>query len=203
MLACLHGHIGTDLPHSCLPPDTPTLTQPASPLQTALGLRLATLLAFPFGVVLVALMQRSALMIVLLAAAMVGVSLVERFRLARITGTAVPVTLAGLLPGFAVRLGGLAGLFIVLLGILALFRDTSLARGLGLEDVAILVGVTGFALAANAISARLATTEVSSVLSTLNASFRAANPGAGTADGEIIEGEFYDPEAGPDSSPRR
>ena len=203
MLACLHGHIETDPPHPCPPPDTPALTQPSSPLQTALGLRLATLLAFPFGVVLVALMQRSALMIVLLAAAMVGVSLVERFRLARLTGTAAPVTLAGILPGFALRLGGLAGLFIVLLGILALFRDTSLARGLGLEDVAILVGVTGFALAANAISARLATTEVSSVLSTLNATFREASPGPGSADGEIIEGEFYDPETGPDSSPRR
>ena len=187
-----------------MPPTGYTLlTQPSSPLQTALGRRLATLLAFPFGVVLVALMQRSALMIVLLASAMVGVSLVERFRLARLTGTAAPVTLAGILPGFAVRLGGLAGLFIVLLGILALFRDTSLARGLGLEDVAIFVGVTGFALAANAISVRLATTEVSSVLSTLNATFREASPGPGSADGEIIEGEFYDPETGPDSSPRR
>jgi hypothetical protein len=142
-------------------------------------------------------------MIVLLAAAMVGVSLVERIRLARLTGSAAPVSLAGVLPGFAVRLGGLAGLFIVLIGFLALFRDTSLARGIGLEDAAILVGVTGFALAANAISARLATTEVSSVLSTLNASLREANPGAGTADGDIIEGEFYDPETGPDSSPRR
>ena len=183
--------------HTLTPPGPHRLNQPSSPLQTALGLRLATLLAFPFGVVLVALMQRSPLMIALLAAAMVGVSLVERIRLARLTGSPAPLTLAGILPGFAVRLGGLAGLFVVLLGVLALFRDTSLARSFGLEDTAILIGVTGFALAANAISARIATTEVSSVLSTLNASFREANPGANTADGEIIEGEFYDPETGP------
>jgi hypothetical protein len=169
------------------------LNQTSSPLQTALGLRLATLLAFPFGVVLVAFMQRSALMIVLLAAAMVGVSLVERVRLARLTGSPASLSLAGILPGFAVRLGGLAGLFIVLLGILALFRDTSLARGFGLEDAAVLLGITGFAMAANAISARIATTEASSVLSALNATFGEAHPGANEADGEIIEGEILTP----------
>jgi len=163
----------------------------------ALGLRLATLLAFPFGVVLVAMMQRSPLMIVLLAAAMVGVSLIERMRLARLTGSPAPLSLAGILPGFAVRLGALAGLFIVLLGILALFRDTSLASSLGLADAIILLSVTGFTLAANAISARIATTEVSTVMSTMNASFRQANPGGHDMGGEIIEGEFLDPEAGP------
>ncbi|WP_439619810.1 hypothetical protein [Hyphomonas sp.] len=173
------------------------MNKPSSPLQMALGLRLATLLAFPFGVVLVALMQRSPLMIVLLAAAMVGVSLVERMRLARLTGSSAPMSLAAILPGFAVRLGGLAGLFIVLLGVLALFRDTSLARGLGLADAAILFGVTGFVLAANAISARIATTEVGTVMSTMNASFRQASPGGNDMGGEIIEGEFHDPEAGP------
>lgn len=178
------------------------LTQPASPLQTALSLRFATLLAFPFGVLLVAIMERSALMIVLLAAAMMGVSLVERLRLARLTGNPAPIALAALLPGFAVRLGGLAGLFIILLGFLALFRDTSLARGFGLADAAILIGVTGFALAANAISARIATTEVSAVMSTMNASFRDANPGADLTGGDIIEGEFHDAEDDTDLAPR-
>jgi|TARA_R110002020_G_scaffold474460_1_gene705874 hypothetical protein len=151
----------------------------------------------------VALMERSALMIVLLAAAMMGVSLVERLRLARLTGNPAPIAMTALLPGFAVRLGGLAGLFIVLLGFLALFRDTSLARGFGVEDAAILIGVTGFALAANAISARIATTEVSTVMSTLNASFRDANPGADLAGGDIIEGEFHDAEDDADPATRR
>ena len=180
-----------------------TLTQSTSPLQTALGLRLATLLAFPFGALLVALMERSALMIVLLAAAMMGVSLVERLRLARLTGNPAPIAMTALLPGFAVRLGGLAGLFIVFLGFLALFRDTSLARGFGLEDAAILIGVTGFALAANAISARIATTEVGAVMNTMNASFRDANPGARMTGGEIIEGEFHDAEDETDPATRR
>jgi hypothetical protein len=178
------------------------LNHPSSPLQLALGLRLATLLAFPFGVVLVALMQRSLLMVVLLAAAMVGVSLVERVRLARLTGSPAPLSLAAILPGFAVRLGGLAGLFIVLLGLLALFRDTSLARSLGPEDAAIFLGVTGFALAANAISARIATREVGSALSALNAAYDQAGPGPAAMDGEIIEGEFTEPYDGADTSAR-
>ena len=176
------------------------MNHPSSPLQLALGLRLATLLAFPFGVVLVALMQRSFLMILLLAAAMVGVSLVERVRLARLTGSPAPLSLAAILP--AVRLGGLAGLFIVLLGMLALFRDTSLARSLGLEDAAIFLGVTGFALAANAISARIATREVGSALSALNAAYDQAGPGPASMDGEIIEGEFAEPYNGADTSAR-
>jgi hypothetical protein len=166
-------------------------------------LRLAGLLAFPFGVFLVAVMQRSPLMVAVLAAGMIGVSLVERLRLASLAGAPAPVALAPLLPGFAVRLGGLAGLFIILLGILALFRDTSLARGLGLEDAAIFFGISGFALAVNAISARIATTEMSGVLSSLNASFRNSGPASGIADGEIIEGEFYNPETDPNSPPRR
>lgn len=173
------------------------MNQPSSPLQTALGLRLVTLFAFPFGVVLVALMQRSFLMVVLLAGAMVGVSLVERVRLARLIGSPTSVTVATILPGFAVRLGGLAGLFIVLIGMLALFRDTSLARSLSSEDAAIFLGITGFALTANAISARIARAQVGTAISALNASLHETKPAASDRDGEIIEGEFHDSETGP------
>ena len=170
------------------------MNQPTNVIQTALLLRIIAILAFPVGVVAAALMERSILMVAALAAGMLLVSWVERFRLHRLSGNEESPAITGLLPGFAVRAGFLAGLFIVSLGVLALFRETILARGLGLADLGLFSAVTGVALLANAISARMATREVSSVMAQMNANFTppgGAGP-SGEAPGDIIEGEVID-----------
>ena len=170
------------------------MNPPTNVIQTALLLRIVAILAFPVGVVIAALMERSVLMVALLAAGMLAVSWVERFRLHRLSGNEGYPAITGLLPGFAVRAGFLAGLFIVSLGVLALFRETILARGLGLTDLGLFFAVAGVALLANAISARMATREVSSVMAQMNANI--TPPGgasqAGVGPGEIIEGEVID-----------
>lgn len=172
------------------------MPQPATQIQTVLLLRAIAILAFPVGVVLAAIMERSVLMVALLAAGMLLVSWVERFRLHRLAGNEAYPAITGLLPGFAWRAGLLAGLFIVSLGVLALFRETILARGLGLEDLVLFCAVTGVALIANGISARMATHEVSGVMARMNAGFGQPGPegpgGAGSGDGDIIEGEVID-----------
>ena len=163
------------------------MNPPTNVIQTALLLRIVAILAFPVGVVIAALMERSVLMVALLAAGMLAVSWVERFRLHRLSGNEGYPAITGLLPGFAVRAGFLAGLFIVSLGVLALFRETILARGLGLTDLGLFSAVAG-------ISARMATREVSSVMAQMNTNI--TPPGgasqAGEGPGEIIEGEVID-----------
>ena len=169
------------------------MRQNASPLKTALVLRLVALLAFPAGAVLAALLERSLLTVIALAMGMLLASWVERLRLMRAAGNDEQVNLTGLLPGLAWRAGILVGMFVLSLGILALFRETVLARGLSFEDFALVAVVTGIALVANGISARIATQEISTAV----AAFRSASGEGGandnTAGGEIIEGEIVDP----------
>jgi hypothetical protein len=170
------------------------VSQPSNVIQTALLLRILAILAFPIGGVLAAVMERSVLMVAALAAGMLMVSWVERFRLHRLAGNEGYPAITGLLPGFAVRAGFLAGLFIVSLGVIALFRETSLARGFGVEDLGLFCAIVGIALLANAVSARMATQEVSSVMAQMNAGFTppGAAGSAGEDPGEIIEGEIID-----------
>jgi len=177
------------------------VTQPA-PLQTALTLRLASLLAFPFGAALMAIFQRSPLALALLTAAMLAVGLYERRRLAAAAGAQTAVTGASLLTGFGFRLGLLIGIFILTIGVLALFRDTSLARQLELIDFALIALPAAIALIANEISARIAVREFSDMRTQLSAAF-GQPPGAGSgpanADGDIIEGEIIDSDGPPRS----
>jgi len=169
------------------------VSQPSSPIQTALLLRVLALIAFPLGVVVAALMERSVLTVAALAAGMLVTSWVERFRLHRVAGHEGYPQVTGLLPGFAIRAGLLAGLFIVCLGILALFRETALARGVGLVDAGLVCTVTGLALLANGISARIAGSQVSAVMSQFRAGFPAEESApAGEGPGDIIEGEVLD-----------
>ncbi len=171
------------------------MNQPTSLIQSALLLRIIAILIFPLGVVVAALLERSVLMVAALAAGMLLASWVERFRLHRLTGHEGYPAVMGLLPGFAVRAGLLAGLFIVCLGVFALFRETSLARGYGAVDVGLFCATTGIALLANTFSARIATQEVSAVMSQMNTGFsNSASSGAGEGNGEIIEGEIIDKE---------
>ncbi|WP_146739669.1 hypothetical protein [Hyphomonas pacifica] len=173
------------------------MIQSSSPLKTVLILRLVALLAFPAGVVLAAIMERSALMVVVLAIGMLGVSWVERLRLIRLAGSEDRPDFSGFLPGLAWRIGLLAGVFILSLGILALFRDVSLARGLGLPDLILLLAAAGVALTANRVSASIAGREMEGALAQVNAAFGTSgandNIGGGQpGNGDIIEGEIID-----------
>jgi len=176
------------------------MTQPRATLQTALTLRLASLLAFPTGAALMAIFQRSPLALALLTAAMLAVGLYERRRMATAAGAQTAVTGASLLTGFGFRLGLLIGIFILTVGVLALFRDTSLARQLATIDLVLITLPAGIALIANEISARIAVREFSDVHARLSAAFgQPGGPASGPAglDGEIIEGEVIDPEGPP------
>lgn len=176
------------------------MTQPRATLQTALTLRLASLLAFPAGAALMAIFQRSPLALALLTAAMLAVGLYERRRMATAAGAQTAVTGASLLTGFGFRLGLLIGIFILTVGVLALFRDTSLARQLAAIDLVLITLPAGIALIANEISARIAVREFSNVHARLSAAFgQPGGPASGPAggDGEIIEGEVIDPEGPP------
>lgn len=174
------------------------MTQPRATLQTALTLRLASLLAFPAGAALMAIFQRSPLALALLTAAMLAVSLYERRRMASAAGAQTAISGASLLTGFGFRLGLLIGIFILTVGVLALFRDTSLARQLAAIDLALIALPAGIALIANEISARIAVREFSEVRSQLSAAFgQPGGPAGGDGDGDIIEGEIIDPEGPP------
>ncbi|MFN4023319.1 MAG: hypothetical protein ACK4MQ_00680 [Hyphomonas sp.] len=171
------------------------MPQPPLRLRTIVWLRLAALLAFPGGAVLMAIYQRGPLSLAVLTAAMLAVSLYERRRLAGVAGVETPVSPASVAMGFAFRLGLLIGLFVLSVGFLALFRDTSLARGLGMIDL----GLTGLsaatALAANEISARMARSDFTAVHTEITAAFHP--PGSPGAGGDIIDGEIIDPDEPP------
>lgn len=171
------------------------MTQPIPRLRTIVWLRLAALAAFPAGAVLMAIYQRGALSLAVLAAAMLAVSLYERRRLAGVAGVETQVSAASLAMGFAFRLGLLIGLFVLSIGLLALFRDTSLARQLGMIDLGLTGLSAAIALAANEISARMARSDFAAVHTDLSAAFRP--PGNPPAEGDIIEGEIIDTEDPP------
>lgn len=168
------------------------MRQTASPLETVLLLRLVSMLVFPAGVVLAALMERSALMVAVFAAGMLLVSWIERLRMIRLAGNDVRPDSRSLLPGFLGRFVLLAGLFVVSLGVFALFRETSLARMLGLTDLGLFAGVTGIALIANSVSSRIAASEVSGVIAEFSAAYGEGGANDNAGDGEIIEGEIID-----------
>jgi hypothetical protein len=175
---------------------------PTALVKTLLGLRGAAILAFPLATVLAAILQRGPLILLVLAAGMMAVHEVERRRLRHLTGHSKAGLPTGMLLGFAWRIALLAALFIVLIGLMALFRDTSLARGLGWVDLALLGGAGATALIANAVSARLAVARADAAVTAIRGAMQppAPSPPGGPGDtggGDIIEGEIIAPDAPP------
>jgi len=174
----------THLPPGGLSPDS---------LRLALRLRLAALAAFPAAAVLAAVMERSFLVLLLLAGGMMLASWIERIRFLRAAGETRLPDPGAFWPGFAVRTGLLAGIFIVMLGVLALFRDTSLARSFGWPDLLLAGGTTLAVYLMNLASARMAEGQANIISAQLNAQFHP--PGRPANDtGDVIEGEFTSPE---------
>lgn len=160
-------------------------------IRLALRLRLASLVAFPAAAALAAGLQRGFLILLLLAGGMMLASWIERIRFLRATGETRMPDPGAFWPGFAMRTGLLAGIFIVTVGVLALFRDTSLARGLGWPDLLLAGGTTLAVYLMNLASARLAEGQANLMTTHLTGSYHASG---GPADdrSEIIEGEFTD-----------
>ncbi|MFN3314138.1 MAG: hypothetical protein ACK46Q_11815 [Hyphomonas sp.] len=168
------------------------MPQPITSLKTVLKLRLLSLAAFPAGAFLLAILQRSPFALGILAATMLAVSLYERRRLAGIAGIPAVLRPAQLAMGFAFRLGLLIGVFVLTLGVLALFRDTSLAREITLLDAGIAALTAAIALIANEISARMAGPGLAGMRTELSAAFH--RQGEGNVEGIVIEGEVIDPD---------
>ena len=174
---------------SHLPPDGLN----AGSIRLALRLRLLALVAFPAAAVLAAVLQRSFLALLLLAGGMMLASWIERIRFLRAAGETRLPDPGAFWPGFAVRTGLLLGIFVVSIGVLALFRDTSLARGFGWPDLLLAGGTTLAVYLMNLASARLAAGQAGIVAAQLNASFPTSGGPAGEA-GDILEGEFTGPD---------
>ncbi|MGH1421975.1 MAG: hypothetical protein ACRBEQ_09165 [Hyphomonas sp.] len=168
---------------------------PQNALKTVLNLRMLAIVVFPLATVLLALLERSVLMVAVLAIGMMISSAVERRRLPETRGLLQP---AALISGAAVRFGLLAGLFVICLGIFTLFRETALARSLQWIDLLIFLGATGLSVGANEISARIAATQINTGTDGISSIFAQTSPGnSKDADGVIIEGELSDPDTKP------
>ena len=160
-------------------------------LKAALALRLIGLGVFPLAALVLAALQRSPMALAVLAFAMLMASFIERRRMARLMGETALLRPSRLAMGFAFRLGLLIGIFVLTLGVLALFRDTALARELGLIDLAVILPPLLIALGANAVSAFVAgrsTAEARRLMGAAMAASRQPPP----PEGEIIEGEILD-----------
>lgn len=156
---------------------------PAGALKNALALRAAALGAFPAGAFLMAILERGWISIGALAAAMLAVSLFERQRFGKAVGVHMESTTASLASGLAVRFGLLTGLFVVTIGVLALFRDTTLSRTLGWPDAAVIAFSAGGALLANWLSSRLVP---------IGTGTPRSDPRTAPAETVILEGEIID-----------
>jgi hypothetical protein len=162
--------------------------QPLSGLAHVLRLRILSVVAFPLGAGLMALLERSPLALALLAAVMLAVSVFERRRLAGLAGIRPAISGARIILGFVFRLGLLIGVFVIILGLSALFRDTSLAREVSILDLGLAALAAAIALVANEISARLA----ASTLAGLGSAGPAPLDKAGTGTGIVIDGTIID-----------
>lgn len=157
-------------------------------LQWAIWLRVIGAAVFPLAVILAALFERSLLSIVLIAAGMTfGRWLVLRRSLSGRTGQ-----FAKLLTIFTSRLIPSAILFIAIVGLAALFRETSLAREIGMIDLALALVPLALSIPLNWALGHIVETQRETVETLFNQSEgpfrRDSGPSAG--EGPIIEGEF-------------
>jgi hypothetical protein len=186
--------------HPTPPPGAP---KPPAWLKLAAVLKAISILAFPVAVIAAAVMQRSVLLLGGFALVMVLIGAIQRNATAAALGQPAEISLARLITGFALRFGAMVGLFIVLVGIFALFRETTLARGLAQIDALLVIIPAAIALGADLLSRRIFGTHVQAASESLQAAMnqaagRAPNTGNASEDGEIIEGEVIAPKPGED-----
>lgn len=171
------------------------MTAPANTFVRIILLRLAALAVFPAGAILLGVFQSSLLALALLAAAMTVITLFSVRNLLAMGAPAGAIGLKALVTSFLVMLVLLIAVFVVTIGVLALFRDTSLAREVGIRDLAVIAGASLVAVMANRSSGKMVKTEFAAARSQFATVFgRPGGPASGS--GEIIEGEVV--ESGPD-----
>lgn len=157
-------------------------------LQWAIWLRVIGAAVFPLAVILAAILERSLLTVVLIAGTMtLGRWLVLRRSLAEEAGSA-----RKLLAVFASRLIPSAILFIAIVGLAALFRETSLAREITMIDLALALVPFALSIPLNWVLSRAVETQRETVETLINPSkgpFR-RDTGPKSGEGPIIEGEF-------------
>ncbi len=173
-------------------------------LKLNLFLRGGSLAVFLLAIILAAILNRSILMIPLMAGAMTLASFIAACRspLAEITptqpdGSPPPrptLDLARIGAGFMVRLGALTALFIAALGLTALFTETALAREIGAIDLALLIIPLLAALGMAEMATRLTARQVAGAIGAFQGLFAEVRNGPGGEGGEIIEGEIIEEE---------
>ena len=167
---------------------TDRMAEATGQLQQGLVLRFSAWLLFLAATIGVAIFERSALVVVLLAAGWAASGLVSR---RRVFG-AQAASLGDYFRGFVWRLFLLGSMFVVLLGLLTLFRETALARTVTAGDLLFVLLTTALVMGLEWIGGRLSAQgmqDISRVMETANA--------PGSPDGVVIEGEVID-EAGRD-----
>lgn len=161
-------------------------------LKFAVALKAIALLVFPMAVIAAAILQRSVILLAGFALVMVIINIVQKQTAAAQLGQPPVISIAGIVTGFAVRFGAMVGFFVVLIGIMAMFRETSLARGFGQTDAVLLLIPAAISVGASAISRRIFGVQMQDTVAGLRAAFSTSQGGPAEADGEIIEGEIID-----------
>lgn len=162
------------------------------PLKFAVALKAIALLAFPVAVIAAALLQRSVVLLAGFALMMVIISVIQKQTAAAQLGQPAVISIAGIMTGFAARFGVMVGFFVVLIGIMAMFRETALARSFGQTDALLLLIPAAISMGASAISRRIFGVQMHDTLAGLQAAFNTSQGRPADADGDIIEGEIID-----------
>lgn len=174
-------------------------------LKLNLILRAVAVLVFPLATILAAMLNRSVLMVALIALAMTvsGIIAQRRGALSEIAlrdpaapepPQRQPLPFGRIATRFIARVFGLSGIFIVALGLTALFTETDLARRLNGTDLALFAIPFLIALACQEIARRQTAHQMESALGAVQSIL---DPGPASGDGPIIEGEVVS-DRGPD-----
>lgn len=169
---------------------------PSSKFQYAIGLKAIGIFAFPAMAAMAAILERPVAVLLLLAIFMSLTGVIQRRIAMRAAGHQQRIDPRALASGIGARLIGLIAVFIVTIGVLALFRDTSLARTLGPVDALLVLLPTIIALGSDFLLAHTMKTELAAAKDVFEAakSSRHAGPGRPSeTGGPIIEGEIIDP----------
>ncbi|NBC21639.1 MAG: hypothetical protein GVY06_11445 [Alphaproteobacteria bacterium] len=164
-------------------------------LQWAIWLRVLGSAVFPLAVILAALLERSLLSVVLIALAMTA----GRWLALRHHPSMAGRTASRLLAIFASRLIPSAILFIAVLGVSALFKETSLVREIGLVDMALALIPLGMSVAISRFFGSILDSR-RQAMETLFRTESARRSRPDETEGPIIEGEYErldDDEDGP------
>ncbi len=164
-------------------------------LSAAIWLRIAALLVLPACVVLAAILERGLASVAGLALAMTAGHALARGQSGLAALSLERRLVPTLLTVFATRLVLSLALFVIAVGILALFRETELARSVDGVDAWLVLGGWGVSLILGAVSARLIgdqVREAEAMFRSTDALFRRRGPASRGSEPEdtIIDADY-------------